>query len=78
MAAINARTFVSLSYGEVKNLKVFLESKGDLWWANSVTHTAASFAHCKTAYLEQSDAQKHIDDEADRFTQYNTKTKEIL
>jgi len=76
--AINVRTFVALQYGEVKNLKVFLESKGNLWWANSVKHTDATFSHDKTAYLEQSDAQKHIDDEANRFTEYNTKTKEIL
>ena len=78
MAIVNVRTFVSLSYGEVKNLKVFLEEKGNIWWANSVSHTAASFSHSKTAYLEKDDAQKHIDDESSRFVQYNTKTKEIL
>ena len=76
--AINVRTFVSLQYGEVKNLKVFLEKKGSLVWANVVTHTAATFSHSKQAFLEESDAQRSIDEECERFQQYNTKSKELL
>ena len=75
--AINARTFVSLCYGDVKNFKVFLEKKGALTWAHVFKHTAVTFSHEKTAFLEEADAQGHIDAAVQVFLQYNTKTKEV-
>lgn len=78
MAAVNNRTFVSLNYSDVKNLRVFIEQRGSLWWANIIKHTASTFSHDKQAFLEESDAQSHIDDEVSRFQQYNGKSKEVL